>query len=223
VSISEVAQIAKEAERTTLKASSDKLANHPMESLVAAVKERGDLLEKQCKSIFEQAQHGFRPVLKRMGDARQVKAAVTAIIDNRNVKDGDSKIDGLSKLVLGAANPLEKWQDVVRELELVVRAREAATSPAAATLETAGFTSANIDSLRKGLPLQTIDQHRYFNIEDRVEFEFKRGVNADGTEKYVPFISASPGQQATCLLETLLAQDGAPLLIDQPEEDLDNE
>lgn len=223
VSISEVAQIAKEAERTTLKASSNKLANHPMESLVAAVKERGDLLEKQCKSIFEQAQHGFRPVLKRMGDARQVKAAVTSIIDNRNVKDGDSKIDSLAKLVSGAANPLQKWQDVVRELELVVRAREAATSPAAATLASAGFTSANIDSLRKGLPLQTIDQHRYFNIEDRVEFEFKRGVNADGTEKYVPFISASPGQQATCLLETLLAQDGAPLLIDQPEEDLDNE
>ena len=35
--------------------------------------------------------------------------------------------------------------------------------------------------------------------------------------------SASPGQQATCLLRTLLAQSGAPLLIDQPEEDLDNE
>jgi chromosome segregation protein len=91
-----------------------------------------------------------------------------------------------------------------------------------ATPEIAGFTSANIDSLRKGLPLQTIDQNRYFNIADRVEFEFKRGVNADGTDKYVPFISASPGQQATCLLETLLAQDGAPLLIDQPKDDLDN-
>jgi hypothetical protein len=59
---------------------------------------------------------------------------------------------------------------------------------------------------------------------DRINyFEFRRGKKPDGTENYIPFLSASPGQQATCLSETLLAQDGAPLLIDQPEEDLDNE
>lgn len=223
VSTSEAAQIVKEAEKTTLKASLDKLADQPMENLTAAVKARGDLLEKQCQTIFNQAQHGFRPVLKRMGDPRRVKAAVASIIDNRNVKDGDVKIDALAKAVLTAENPLEKWQEIVHELEILVKAREAATSPAVTTLEAAGFTSANIDSLRKGLPIQSVEQNRFFNIADRVEFEFKRGVNADGTDKYVPFISASPGQQATCLLETLLAQDGAPLLIDQPEEDLDNE
>ena len=79
------------------------------------------------------------------------------------------------------------------------------------------------ESLRKGLPQDTLENSRFFNIHDRIEFEFKRGIKADGTENFVPFISASPGQQATCLLETLLSQDGAPLLIDQPEEDLDNE
>jgi type III restriction enzyme len=223
VSTSEATQIAKEAERATLKASLDRLANQPMENLTAAAKARGDLLENQCKTIFEQAQHGFRPVLKRMGDPRQVRNAIASIIDNRNVKDGDAKTDALAKDVLTATNPLEKWQEVIHELDTLVKAREAATSPAVKMLESAGFTSANIDSLRKGLPLQTVDQNRFFNIADRVEFEFKRGVKPDGTDKYVPFISASPGQQATCLLETLLAQDGAPLLIDQPEEDLDNE
>lgn len=223
VSASEAAQIAKEAERTTLKATLDKLASQPMENLSAAVVARGDLLDKQCKTIFEQAQHGFRPVLKRMGDPRQTKAAIASIIDNRNVKDGDVKVEALTNAVLTAIDPLAKWQEIIQELETLVKAREAATSPAVSILESAGFTSANIDSLRKGLPLLTLDQNRYFNIADRVEFEFKRGKNADGTDKYVPFISASPGQQATCLLETLLAQDGAPLLIDQPEEDLDNE
>jgi chromosome segregation protein len=223
VSTSEATQITKEAERATLKASLDKLANQPMENLTAAAEARGALLENQCKTIFEQAQHGFRPVLKRMGDPRQVRNAIASIIDNRNVKDGDAKTDALAKEVLTATNPLEKWQEVILELDTLVNAREAATSPTVKMLESAGFTSANIDSLRKGLPLQTVDQNRFFNIADRVEFEFKRGVNLDGTDKYVPFISASPGQQATCLLETLLAQDGAPLLIDQPEEDLDNE
>jgi chromosome segregation protein len=39
---------------------------------------------------------------------------------------------------------------------------------------------------------------------------------------YIPFRNASAGQQATALLKTLLNQAGPPLIIDQPEEDLDN-
>jgi len=39
---------------------------------------------------------------------------------------------------------------------------------------------------------------------------------------YIDFSLASAGQQATALLRVLLAQDGPPLIIDQPEEDLDN-
>jgi chromosome segregation protein len=39
---------------------------------------------------------------------------------------------------------------------------------------------------------------------------------------YIPFRNASAGQQATALLKTLLNQIGPPLIIDQPEEDLDN-
>ncbi|HEY4044415.1 MAG TPA: hypothetical protein VGM32_21580, partial [Rhodopila sp.] len=40
--------------------------------------------------------------------------------------------------------------------------------------------------------------------------------------EYIPFSNASAGQQATALLETLLTQGTFPLIIDQPEEDLDN-
>jgi chromosome segregation protein len=109
------------------------------------------------------------------------------------------------------------------ELDLLIASRESATLPSTPILSATGFTAANIESLRKGLPQETLEKNRFFNIQDRIEFEFKRGVKPDGTDNYIPFISASPGQQATCLLETLLAQDGAPLLIDQPEEDLDNE
>jgi type III restriction enzyme len=41
-------------------------------------------------------------------------------------------------------------------------------------------------------------------------------------DQYIPFDFASAGQQATALLKTLLNQAGPPLIIDQPEEDLDN-
>ena len=41
-------------------------------------------------------------------------------------------------------------------------------------------------------------------------------------KEYISFHDASVGQQATALLKTLLNQPGPPLIIDQPEEDLDN-
>jgi chromosome segregation protein len=50
-----------------------------------------------------------------------------------------------------------------------------------------------------------------------VEFEFR---DHDGT--YIPFERASPGQQAAALLTLLLKQKAGTLLIDQPEDDLDN-
>jgi type III restriction enzyme len=48
-------------------------------------------------------------------------------------------------------------------------------------------------------------------------FEYR----TDGGE-YIPFENASPGQQATALIQLLLGQSRGPLLIDQPEDDLDN-
>jgi len=50
-----------------------------------------------------------------------------------------------------------------------------------------------------------------------VEFEFR---DHDGS--YIPFERASPGQQAAALLTLLLKQKAGTLLIDQPEDDLDN-
>lgn len=38
----------------------------------------------------------------------------------------------------------------------------------------------------------------------------------------IPFNNASAGQQATAIIEALLHQSGPPLIIDQPEDDLDN-
>lgn len=41
-------------------------------------------------------------------------------------------------------------------------------------------------------------------------------------DEYIDFADASAGQQATALLTVLLNQQGAPLIIDQPEDDIDS-
>jgi ABC-type cobalamin/Fe3+-siderophores transport system ATPase subunit len=52
--------------------------------------------------------------------------------------------------------------------------------------------------------------------DDFISFEYQ------DKRQYIPFIKASPGQQAAALLELLLNQEAGTLLIDQPEDDLDN-
>lgn len=55
-------------------------------------------------------------------------------------------------------------------------------------------------------------------VTDHPRFEYQTEENV-----FIKFASASAGQQATALLRILLAQPGPPLIVDQPEDDLDNE
>ena len=223
LSDTEGAQVVLESERATLNAELTKAGQTPWEAFQAALKKRGDILEEQCTKIFEQARHGFRPLLRRLGNERNIRGAISEIIEGRSVRESELKTSELTSIIVSSEDPAAKWQQIIAELDSLVTGRDSSTLPETPILNSAGFTSANLDSLRRGLSQETIEKNRFFNIPDSIEFEFKRGQKPDGTDNYIPFLSASPGQQATCLLETLLAQDGAPLLIDQPEEDLDNE
>jgi cytochrome c556 len=51
---------------------------------------------------------------------------------------------------------------------------------------------------------------------DYISFEYK------DADDFIPFAQASPGQQASALLHLLLNQEAGTLIIDQPEDDLDN-
>ena len=55
-------------------------------------------------------------------------------------------------------------------------------------------------------------------LEDETEIEYRQREG-----EYIDFADASAGQQATALLKILLNQEGPPLIVDQPEEDLDNQ
>jgi hypothetical protein len=71
---------------------------------------RGDVLETLCNRIYQQARHDFRPLLRRLGDERSVRAAIGEIISGRKVNDGESKISDLTALVIGSANAADQWQ-----------------------------------------------------------------------------------------------------------------
>jgi hypothetical protein len=56
---------------------------------------------------------------------------------------------------------------------------------------------------------------------DRISAEVNLGVGS--AEAWKPVASVSPGQRATALLALVLLSSGDPLIIDQPEDDLDNQ
>ena len=66
------------------------------------------------------------------------------------------------------------------------------------------FDSAKLANLLKASP------------NDYIEFEYR------DRDVYISFQKASPGQQAAALLKLLLNQEAGTLIIDQPEDDLDN-
>jgi len=223
VSDLETKHAALESERNTLKVVFDEVGNTHWNSFLAALQERADLLRTQCQLISEQAQHEFKAELAFCGDEHSVRVALETLIQGRNVKDSDQKVRALASTVCSAAHPVEKWLEVMAELDALSKSKGSGAMPPAPILKAAGFTDANFESIRNGVSQDGLEHIRFMNIGDQIKFAFRLGKKADGTDNYIPFDSASPGQQATCLLRTLLAQSGAPLLIDQPEEDLDNE
>lgn len=216
-------QAAAESESGTVKVIYDEIGKTHWDAFLAALKGRADLLGKQCDTIAAQAQHEFKPELAFCGNGRPVSAAIEMLILGKSVKDGDQKNEALTQIVCGAENPILKWAEIMAELDALYDARETEVLPETPILRSANFSSANLESIKKSVKQELLEEIRFLNIDDQIKFSFRLGNKAGGGDNYISFDLASPGQQATCLLRTLLAQEGAPLLIDQPEEDLDNE
>lgn len=188
-----------------------------------ALWQRSKLLMKQCKLIASQAQMSFRPVFMFCADERVVIRALKKLVEGKNIRGCDEKLKDLANFIVSERLPFIKWQEFVDEFEALINSKESPSLPQTPLFVSAGFTKANLETLRNNVAFADLENIRFINPLDKIRFEFHIGRHPDGSPKFIPFDTASPGQQATCLLKTLLAQSGAPLLIDQPEEDLDNE
>jgi hypothetical protein len=131
------------------------------------------------------------------------------------------KIDAIGESISSAADSDEKWIEVLGELELLAAYDWEDSGdkklPNCPALRASGFGNADLAKIAAKLGEDVWLEISLSRLEDQPQFEY-RAREAD----YIPFTNASAGQQATALLKTLLNQPGPPLIIDQPEEDLDN-
>jgi type III restriction enzyme len=183
----------------------------------AAHRKRADLLEQQCADLTATSKSRLKAVLRRATDIEPLADRLKQLI--KGTKTRGERIDRLVEQISATADPLEAWHGILDDLQELAWVRvedETVTQlPAAPHLENAGFTAKEKVALARQIQPSAWLELLLFDLKDLPVFQYQ--VRADD---FLPFENASPGQQATALLSILLLQDGPPLLIDQPEDDL---
>lgn len=186
--------------------------------LTAARKDRTSALRAECEALASSSDGMIRATLStnRGFEAAQIK--FKALIAGSNVRA--NKVEAFFEELANESDPAATWERVLEELESLTLLEQDAeiSSEQTPTLSRLGLTVAD---QKRFLPKLTPDgwlDLSLAELSDFPEFEYRAKEG-----EYIPFDSASAGQQASALLGTLLSQGGTPLIIDQPEDDLDSD
>ncbi len=185
--------------------------------LTEAREERRVSLAKQCSDLAKLSDGLIKAAISASKGFDPVKTKFKGLVSGSNVRSG--KTDELFENLAKEHDPSKTWEQVLIELEglLLMEPDADITSEQTPTLSRLGF---QVQDQKRILPRLSTDgwlDLSLVELNDTPEFEY-RAKEAE----YIPFASASAGQQASALLSTLLAQAGSPLVIDQPEDDLDS-
>lgn len=185
----------------------------------ALYKERADLIEERCAELTKLSEGVIRATLRRGAGIESVNKALTEIYSGTRVRG--TKIESLCHQIADAADSVAEWNRVLDEFEslAILEAQDGKMIrlPPTPTLTGIGFTKEELERLATQLKLDAWLSLSLVELVDEPTFEYRLGE-----VDYISFADASAGQQATALLRVLLNQSGPPLIIDQPEEDLDN-
>jgi type III restriction enzyme len=159
-------------------------------------------------------------ILKNI-DKKIIKDSLTNAISGTRIQ-GD-RIQAVCDNVLQSENPLSQWDLILLELrllaELDIQTDTNQALPTVEILSDIGFNAGNIKRIAEVLTPEGWLVLATLPLEFAPEFSY---MTNNEMGDVIPFIEASAGQQATALLTVLLNQPGAPLIIDQPEDDIDN-
>jgi type III restriction enzyme len=117
--------------------------------------------------------------------------------------------------------PLRRRQDPEEDLDIPGSGpprRSVSLPPATPILNSVGFTPGEISRISAKVDPKNWINLFLIELADLPLFQYMTRES-----EYIDFDDASAGQQATSLMHVLLNQEGPPLIIDQPEDDLDNQ
>lgn len=181
--------------------------------------QRDALIQQQCDALTERSAGAIRAVVHRYSNSKKFAAALREKLSGSNIRT--NKIEQIAQAIIDSEDPHRAWLGTLEDLENLANFDPDAESsdhmPETPFLTSTGATKGDCEKLARKLDAEDWLSLSLTEIESEPHFEYR---SREG--EYINFSNASSGQQATALLRTLLNQAGPPLLIDQPEEDLDN-
>ncbi|MEO7300520.1 MAG: TrlF family AAA-like ATPase [Verrucomicrobiota bacterium] len=177
------------------------------------------LLHQQCQNLTNLSENQIRATLKKASLVTEIVLKLKSYLTGTNIRG--NKVETLLEMVTAAADPTIQWENALKELEALMlaasRASNGFVAPITPLISGAGFTGQDVEKLARKLTPEAWLELALTPLEDTPVFEYRVRES-----EYIAFADASAGQQATALLWVLLNQPGPPLVIDQPEDDLDN-
>ncbi len=180
-----------------------------------------DLLNEQAKIFTQLSRKQIKAEVAKNINLASVKTILKNLFTGLRIRE--DRIDDLINYVKESDDPISQYVSLLEELrslgEVKVSEDKNYDIPDTHILSECGFSNEQKSKLCKKitpddwLTLATIE------LEFDPEFYYRTDNRHDDV---IPFADASAGQQATALLTVLLNQPGIPLLIDQPEDDIDN-
>lgn len=171
----------------------------------------------QIETIDVKSNHLAEGELSKSWDISEPAAATRVVLDIPLLRD--KRIDTLLEGIEMAAEPDREWERLVSEMLALVRWREGAdpqSPPPETPMLLSALDASFLDKLRSTISGDRVASALRAVMRPKVVLYQKR----DGAR--IEFRKASQGEQASTLLNILMSQSRGPLLIDQPEEDLDN-
>lgn len=176
-------------------------------------------VERQCDKFTTLSGGMIKAEIKGSLDVAGLSEKLRTAFAGMNINK--EKIENICQLLLKAKNPFAEWNAILSELEaLALHSIEGPHElPDTPIINKCSF----IETERRRIAT-SFDSARWLNLSV-AELEFNprfRYCTNKSKDEYIVFSDASAGQQATALLTVLLNQPGAPLIIDQPEDDIDS-
>jgi chromosome segregation protein len=188
---------------------------------------KADILKQAADKVGAVPDNFLRATAGREKQPREYIAAVQQICENQRIRDLEDKcVSHIENIVTndvenGWSNICDKMLEVYRHKINSGENMEPGEHTITTIKESFAFSGSELTSAQLAGIYAKIDDNKISNMltaapEDFIMFEYNDRGN------YIPFKQASEGQQAAALLNLLLRQEAGTLIIDQPEDDLDN-
>jgi type III restriction enzyme len=183
--------------------------------------EKISLLNEQAVRFTELSKNLIKAEVTKSINLQPIKSQLKNIFEGTRIRE--ERIDSVVNIIKQSADPIKEYTAILEEFrqlaELKVSEDKTLKVPETPILTNCGYTDEH--KLKLCSKLTTDDWLRLSAGEIEFNPEFYYTTN-NQLGDVIPFREASAGQQATALLTVLLNEPGIPLLIDQPEDDIDN-